>query len=123
MRHAAIAERADQPATISPTMLLKQLLVDLLRRSPNLQFRQPIHKGVNAMLADVGSKLAVIFVAGDVGQAFVVEFVMVERRTGIVADVLLEHVASAGLGLVHGDEACDEGLGATYPFTAKNRAR
>src|SRR5215831_8648406 len=62
------------------------------------------------MLADVGSKLAIIFVARDVGQAFIVELVMVERRTCIVADVLLKHFASAGLGLVHGDEAGDEGL-------------
>ena len=39
MRHPAIAERADQSATISPMMLLDQFPVDLLRRSPNLQFR------------------------------------------------------------------------------------
>src|SRR5713226_8236620 len=110
VRHAAIAEDADQRAAIGALAIFREPLVNLLGRAPHLKLGEEIDERVHPVLFDVGGQLAVIFVARDLGQALVVELVMFERRAAVAADIALEHVARLALVLVDGDKGGDDRL-------------
>src|SRR5216683_5931897 len=110
VRHAAIAEDADQRAAIGSLAIFRQPPVDLLGRPPHLKLGKEIDERVDPVLFDVGGQLAVIFIPRDVGQALVVELVMFERRAAVAADIALEHVARDPLVLMDRDKSGDDRL-------------
>src|SRR6266851_7864864 len=110
VRHAAIAEDADQRAAIGALAVLRQPPVDLLGRAPHLKLGEEIDERVDPVLFDVGGQLAVIFVPRDIGQALVVELVMFERGAAVAADIALEHVARDPLVLMDRDKSGDDRL-------------
>jgi hypothetical protein len=53
VRHAAVAERADQAAAVSEALVLGELAEDLIGRAPDLQLGEKIDEAVEAVLPDV----------------------------------------------------------------------
>src|SRR5215470_772555 len=82
---AGVDERTDQAAAVGQALVFGQLVEDLIGRAPDLQLGEKINEAVEAVLSDVLGELAVIFVAGDVGQPLVVEFIVLDRRDGVAA--------------------------------------
>src|SRR5229473_1903593 len=111
VRHAAIAENADQRRAIGALAIFRQPLVNLLGRAPHLKLGEEIHKRVHPVLFDVGGQLAVIFIARDIGQTLVVELVMFERRAAVALDIALEHIARETLVFMDRDKGGDDRFG------------
>src|SRR5712691_3247952 len=110
VRHAAIAEDADQRAAIGALAVLRQPPVNLLGRAPHLKLGEKIDERVDPVFFDVGGQLAVIFIPRDIGRSLVVELVMFKRRAAIAADIALEHVARDALVLMDRDKGGNDRL-------------
>src|SRR6516165_8302121 len=123
VRHAPVAERTDQAATVGKALVLRELVEDLVGRAPDLQLGEKIDEAVEAVLPDVLGELAVIFVAGDVGEPRVVELVVLDRRDGVAA-IYFSNIwrASASVSATAMKLAMI-GFGASRPFTCRNSAR
>src|SRR5207249_11326217 len=87
-----IAEDADVMAVAGARVDVEDLLVALLRRTPDLQVHEVVDHGVRAVLRDLLGHLAVVLVALRLGEVIALEMIVVEDGLVVAADEPSSHL-------------------------------